>query len=34
MQAHLECKGWNRFRYVNGMAWALWYDEGAKRWES
>ena len=26
------CKGWSRFRYVNGMAWALWDCEGAKRW--
>lgn len=26
------CKGWSRFRYVNGMAWALWDNEGAKRW--
>lgn len=25
------CTGWNRFRYVNGMAWAMWDDEGAKR---
>lgn len=29
----LDCKGWNRFRYVSGMAWPMWDDEGAKRWE-
>lgn len=26
------CQGWNRFRYINGMAWAMWDDEGAARW--
>lgn len=26
------CEGWNRFRYINGMAWAMWDDEGAKHW--
>lgn len=26
------CTGWNRFRYVNGMAWAMWDDEVARRW--
>lgn len=26
------CVGWNRFRYVRGMAWAMWDDEGAARW--
>lgn len=28
----LNCKGWNRFRYVSGMAWPMWDDEGTKRW--
>lgn len=26
----LDCKGWNRFRYVSVMAWPMW-DERSKR---
>lgn len=26
------CSGWNRFYYINGMAWGMWDDEGAARW--
>lgn len=26
------CTGWNRFRYINGMAWAMWDDEGTRHW--
>jgi hypothetical protein len=27
-----DCKGWNRFYYLNGMAWAMWDDATADRW--
>lgn len=30
----IDCKGCNRFRYVNGMAWAMQNDDGAKRREA
>lgn len=25
------CEGWNRFRYVKGMAWPMWDDEGGRQ---
>lgn len=26
------CNGWNRFRYISGMAWPMWDDEGTAHW--
>lgn len=28
------CEGWNRFFYLNGRAWPMWDEDGAKRFSA